>query len=154
MLGLLDDNDNGKMDLGTLEKRLSEQKNSSRRASVVISSATSPAQSTSGKDGNDDSPNSSLTSPEPQKEQLPNKEDKSPDDQPEKKEAEVEELSDMMCSLVTNNCGETRYIGMFRYISRNSKLTSTQGLLRASQFSRRRVYNGLTKRPETLLSNR
>ena len=23
----------------------------------------------------------------------------------------VEELSDMMCSLVTNNCGETRYIG-------------------------------------------
>lgn len=31
---------------------------------------------------------------------------------PEEKEHEVEALSDMMCSLVTNNCGETRYIGM------------------------------------------
>lgn len=30
---------------------------------------------------------------------------------PEDKEYEVEALSDMMCSLVTNNCGETRYIG-------------------------------------------
>uniref|UniRef100_A0A093UTA2 Putative transcriptional regulatory protein n=1 Tax=Talaromyces marneffei PM1 TaxID=1077442 RepID=A0A093UTA2_TALMA len=29
----------------------------------------------------------------------------------EDKEHEVEALSDMMCSLVTNNCGETRYIG-------------------------------------------
>ena len=27
-------------------------------------------------------------------------------------EEEVEALSDMMCSLVTNNSGETRYIGM------------------------------------------
>lgn len=26
-------------------------------------------------------------------------------------EEEVEALSDMMCSLVTNNCGESRYIG-------------------------------------------
>lgn len=29
----------------------------------------------------------------------------------QKDETEVEALSDMMCSLVTNNCGETRYIG-------------------------------------------
>ncbi|RAO65433.1 uncharacterized protein BHQ10_001445 [Talaromyces amestolkiae] len=29
----------------------------------------------------------------------------------EDKEHDVEALSDMMCSLVTNNCGETRYIG-------------------------------------------
>lgn len=29
------------------------------------------------------------------------------------KELEVEALSEMMCSLVTNNCGETRYIGEF-----------------------------------------
>jgi hypothetical protein len=34
----------------------------------------------------------------------------------EDKEHEVEALSDMMCSLVTNNCGETRYIGMYPYI--------------------------------------
>jgi len=114
MVGLLDDNDNGKMDLGTLEKRLSEQKNSSRRASTAISGPTSPSQSTPGKDGNNDSPNSSLTSPEPpQKEQFPKKDEKRSDSGTEKKEGEVEALSDMMCSLVTNNCGETRYIGMF-----------------------------------------
>lgn len=32
-------------------------------------------------------------------------------------ETEVEALSDMMCSLVTNNCGETRYIGKFRLLA-------------------------------------
>lgn len=44
-------------------------------------------------------PNSSTDSPEPPK---------APEG-PE--EEEVEALSDMMCSLVTNNCGESRYIG-------------------------------------------
>lgn len=44
-------------------------------------------------------PNSSTESPEPLK--AP--------EMPE--EEEVEALSDMMCSLVTNNCGESRYIG-------------------------------------------
>lgn len=114
MAGLLDDNDNGRMDLGTLEKRLSEAKNSSRRTSMAISNPTSPAQSTPGKEGNTDSPKSSLTSPEPQKEQLPKTKENSPDEKTDKeKEEEVEQLSDMMCSLVTNNCGETRYIGKY-----------------------------------------
>lgn len=35
----------------------------------------------------------------------------SPAQIPKDKGEPVEELSDMMCSLVTNNCGETRYIG-------------------------------------------
>lgn len=35
----------------------------------------------------------------------------SPAEPPKEKGEPVEELSDMMCSLVTNNCGETRYIG-------------------------------------------
>lgn len=35
----------------------------------------------------------------------------SPAETPKDKGEPVEELSDMMCSLVTNNCGETRYIG-------------------------------------------
>lgn len=43
-------------------------------------------------------PISSTNSPEPPK-------------APEGPEEEVEALSDMMCSLVTNNCGESRYIG-------------------------------------------
>lgn len=116
------------MDLGTLEKRLSEQKDPSRRPSMAISNPTSPAQSTTGKEGNDDSPNSSLTSPEAQKEQF-SKEKKEEASSEEKKtekkrEEAVEELSDMMCSLVTNNCGETRYIGIFQGTIENSKLTS------------------------------
>jgi hypothetical protein len=41
------------------------------------------------------SPRTAATSPESQKES----------------ETEVECLSDMMCSLVINNCGETQYIG-------------------------------------------
>lgn len=32
-------------------------------------------------------------------------------DETPKSAEEVEALSDLMCSLVTNNCGETRYIG-------------------------------------------
>lgn len=35
----------------------------------------------------------------------------SPVEQSQERGEPVEELSDMMCSLVTNNCGETKYIG-------------------------------------------
>lgn len=49
-------------------------------------------------------PNSSTDSPEPPK-------------APAGPEEEVEALSDMMCSLVTNNCGESRYIGKFCSVS-------------------------------------
>ena len=50
----------------------------------------------------------------PQTDRLPPSRDSvaSPAEAPKETEEPVEELSDMMCSLVTNNCGETRYIGM------------------------------------------
>ena len=50
----------------------------------------------------------------PQMDRLPVSRDSvaSPAEVPQEKGEPVEELSDMMCSLVTNNCGETRYIGM------------------------------------------
>ena len=49
----------------------------------------------------------------PQLDRLPESRDPvaSPAETPKDKGEPVEELSDMMCSLVTNNCGETRYIG-------------------------------------------
>ena len=49
----------------------------------------------------------------PQLDRLPASRDSvaSPPEPPKEKGEPVEELSDMMCSLVTNNCGETRYIG-------------------------------------------
>lgn len=49
----------------------------------------------------------------PQMDRLPTPRDSvaSPAEAPKDKGEPVEELSDMMCSLVTNNCGESRYIG-------------------------------------------
>lgn len=71
--------------------------------------------------GNASTPHSNLASPEPQyapqpqaqpQKQNMDKRRSSTVEEPEQTEEEVEALSDMMCSLVTNNCGETRYIGM------------------------------------------
>ncbi|KAF4966931.1 hypothetical protein FSARC_5446 [Fusarium sarcochroum] len=121
--GLLDEEDG---DLGALEKKLMERHEKSRQASMaVVSGPNSPSQSTSvpsAVDANESTPQSSLTSPNPavkddkRKSMTPapstgpapaaTAEDANPEDQ-----EEVEALSEMMCSLVTNNYGETRYIG-------------------------------------------
>jgi hypothetical protein len=69
------------------------------------SNPTSPSQS-SAVEGNESTPRSIIASPEPQSK----KSEKRKSSTPEKSEEEVEALSDMMCSLVTNNCGETRYM--------------------------------------------
>ncbi|KAL1959873.1 hypothetical protein VTO42DRAFT_1018 [Malbranchea cinnamomea] len=101
--GLLSEADGGKTDLGTLEKRLADRsvllaaKNSSSGPNPIgqpLNPATSSRHSTPRVDSNA-SPKTSVTSPDSQKESEP----------------ELDTLSDMMCSLVTNNCGETRYIG-------------------------------------------
>jgi hypothetical protein len=108
---LLGEDDNGATDLGTLEKKLVEKHQQSRQASQAASDPTSPAHPASGQGGSNSTPRSSLASPEPAKDGdkvrsvTPEKE--SQDDEQE----EVAELSEMMCSLVTNNYGETRYIG-------------------------------------------
>jgi hypothetical protein len=106
MSGLLSDEDAGKTDLGTLEKRLAEKVSSNsepkRRDSTkpMISSSAPPGvdshHSTPQRDTHS-SPRNSITTPI--------------SDNDKEKNEEVENLSDMMCSLVTNNCGETRYIG-------------------------------------------
>ncbi|KAL2810404.1 fungal-specific transcription factor domain-containing protein [Aspergillus granulosus] len=104
--GLLNEDD-GKTDLGTLEKRLADRSfqtggmnnaNSPTRFNAVANGPSQPTtlsrHSTPRMDSHS-SPRTAATSPDSQKES----------------ETEVEGLSDMMCSLVTNNCGETRYIG-------------------------------------------
>ncbi len=106
MSGLLSDEDAGKTDLGTLEKRLAEKVSTNgepaRRESVrpsmasVVQAAPDSQHSTPQRDVHS-SPRDSVTTPTSEQE--------------EKRNEEVENLSDMMCSLVTNNCGETRYIG-------------------------------------------
>lgn len=106
---MLGEDDNGATDLGTLEKKLAE-KQQSRQASQAASNPTSPSQTASGQDGASSTPRSSLASPEPTKESDKRK-SPSPEDKKEDEEEEVAALSEMMCSLVTNNYGETRYIG-------------------------------------------
>ena len=109
--GLLDEEE---MDLGALEKRLEEKQ---RSASVQASQATastpgSPTQRPPG--GILTSPQSSATSPDLNKDKTKVKQEESARDEDEQEE--VENLSDMMCSLVTNQSGETRYIGKWLLI--------------------------------------
>ncbi|KAI9839013.1 MAG: hypothetical protein M1837_002300 [Sclerophora amabilis] len=101
--GLISEEDNGRTDLGTLEKRLADKGSSNGGPSPQISNRSNsvPQRSSSesyletpNQNENTTSPPSTLTSPEPSR-----------------KGEDVDSLSDMMCSLVTNNCGETRYIG-------------------------------------------
>jgi hypothetical protein len=103
MSGLLSEEDAGKTDLGTLERKLAEKSVSngdgSRRNSLKPSNGTDSHHSTPRNVDMQSSPRTSIASPGSEKEKE------------KEKEAEVEALSDMMCSLVTNNCGETRYIG-------------------------------------------
>jgi len=108
--GLLGDDD-GATDLGTLEKRLAEKTQQVRQAQAT-SNPTSPSQATSGRDTGS-SPQSALTSPEPMKEKDPENRNSVAPSEPPEEEQEVEALSEMMCSLVTNQSGETRYIGRF-----------------------------------------
>ena len=143
--GLLSEDDNGKTDLGTLEKRLADRTNAlnaARNANKFnIPSATqqpsSTSHSTTPRVDSQSSPHTAATSPESQKES----------------ETEVEALSDMMCSLVTNNCGETRYIGrviLFDVENRLDLLTIWLQVHRQdSPYSLQRVFNGSTKKRAT-----
>ncbi|KAI5921372.1 fungal-specific transcription factor domain-containing protein [Camillea tinctor] len=101
LAGLLGEDDES-TDLATLERRLAEKNEQSRRASTGVSSSpTSPSQATPGQ--SDSGAQGSSASSDLTKDSSP---------QPEgKKNEEVSALSEMMCSLVTNTSGETRYIG-------------------------------------------
>jgi hypothetical protein len=104
--GLLTEEEAGRTDLGTLEKRLADKALSTAanledsprpsRSGTSIAHVSDSQQETPHHDGNS-SPKDSATSP-------------TTDGGKEKRE-DVENLSDLMCSLVTNNVGETRYIG-------------------------------------------
>lgn len=103
--GVVSNEDADATDLGTLEKRLAEKTAAGQREDTPATRNSTSAQSKDGS-SNANTPQQTVTSPD------------SANGTPEpekggKTEAEVEALSDMMCSLVTNNCGETRYIGVY-----------------------------------------
>ena len=104
--GVINDEDGDRADLQTLERRLASK---SRSQSKPVSPAKSPSGSVS--DGRRrQSGTTHGSSPQADKIPIPLDIRGSPEPTKEKEE-EVEALSDLMCSLVTNNCGETRYIG-------------------------------------------
>ncbi|KAI9737576.1 MAG: hypothetical protein M1834_009731 [Cirrosporium novae-zelandiae] len=102
--GLITEDDAGKTDLGTLEKRLAGRALASARPSSKTSVRSSPIATVHDISNTNSPPQETTTLSVPQSNVA------SPDSQG-RSEEEVEQLSDMMCSLVTNNCGETRYIG-------------------------------------------
>ncbi|KAL5604127.1 hypothetical protein BROUX41_002116 [Berkeleyomyces rouxiae] len=131
--GLLDDGD-GATDLSTLEKKLAEKhqqakhhkENRSRTATPnppsppdgtahVLGIAQSSSSAVSPQSPEASPPTAATHSDSPVEQNLDAKASSlSPtveDDPEEKGPEEVEALSEMMCSLVTNQSGETRYIG-------------------------------------------
>lgn len=116
--GLLTEDDIGKTDLAELEKQLASRSGvDGKRASKSIHRTASVARPSSPDSLNRDestqesglaSPQSGRSSPEAEK----------------RSEGEVEALSDLMCSLVTNNSGETRYFGMSTMASERRTISS------------------------------
>ena len=112
--GLLAEDDGGRTDLGTLEKRLAERQSQGPRSSAA-SPQESQQQSARGGAQKTQTPASSTSQEQHTSPQVgsrmtpdPNKGLKNPFKRDPK---EVDALADQMCSLITNNCGETRYIG-------------------------------------------
>ena len=107
--GVLPEDDDGSTDLATLEQRLADRARHQSGTPKVpsphqgressVHHTTEHVEGTPTQQGLP-SPRSGTTSPEPPQQQQNGKGAKDED-----------ALAEMMCSLVTNNCGETRYIG-------------------------------------------
>lgn len=106
--GLITDEEAGRTDLGAIERRLAEKNRSqSLRTSSPKSTETPSAPPLRSESAADTPQNTNLS---------PRDSVASPESSNGK--AEVENISDMMCSLVTNGNGETRYIGWWLPASR------------------------------------
>lgn len=117
MSGLLSEEEAGRTDLGTLEKRLADKARSNSQArgsqsphlgSGPNSTSLKPNESQQGTPSKETttSPRDSMASPISQTDT--------------EKQQEVESLSDLMCSLVTTSQGETRFIGKGSSLQLNS----------------------------------
>ena len=113
--GLLAEDDGGRTDLGTLEKRLAERQSQGPRSRVGSPQESQQQQATRAGAQNSQTPANGTpqeqqTSPQAVATESPDstKATKNPFVKDPK---EVDALADQMCSLITNNIGETRYIG-------------------------------------------
>lgn len=119
--GLLNAED-GHTDLGTLEKRLadkalSNQTEQQRRPSTSDNAASkSPTLSDGGSQNGILTEAQSQSHTETSKDPEPSKRNSASSPKLRKQDEEVEAVAELMCSLVTNNYGETRFIGEFAYL--------------------------------------
>ena len=110
--GVLPEDDDGSTDLATIERRLADRAGSrstadagtpgNRATEDHMAPPAPPTQKPTATPVQPGlpSPRSGTTSPEPPRQSTEDKED--------------DTLAEMMCSLVTNNYGETRYIGKLK----------------------------------------
>jgi len=111
MSGLLAENDGGKTDLGTLERKLQEQQGSSSRSSGASpQNVPQPAAKSVQQTSLQSTPQMQHISP-PVEIVATSDVSKDPKNPFKRDPKEVDALADQMCSLITNNVGETRYIG-------------------------------------------
>ncbi|EMD00865.1 hypothetical protein BAUCODRAFT_47223, partial [Baudoinia panamericana UAMH 10762] len=116
--GLLAENDGGRTDLGTLEKRLAERQATSGAGSPVAQPPHRPsAQRELATPAANSTPQDQQTSPAANADATatvsPPTDTSSTqaDAAAAQRKREADNLAEQMCSLITNNCGETRYIG-------------------------------------------
>lgn len=119
--GMLAEDDGGRTDLGTLEKRLAERQQASpgsqasaRGGANSNAHATPNAGATPGPAAGAGSQHNTPSAANANNDAVtsPTANASAGAKYPFKKDVkEVDALADQMCSLVTNNCGETRYIG-------------------------------------------
>jgi hypothetical protein len=114
--GLLAEDDGGRTDLGTLEKRLAERQSQQPRSTIA---SPQESQNSPNKVGAQNvqtpaegTPQDQQTSPQaPPPNGTSPEASTGPKNPFNKDPKEVDALADQMCSLITNNSGETRYIG-------------------------------------------
>ncbi|KAI6890118.1 hypothetical protein KC325_g108 [Hortaea werneckii] len=128
MSGMLNEDDGGKTDLGTLERRLQERQSQSHTASPSQSNFGNAHDRQTPTDGNTrDQQQQQQQQQQPQQQQQSPQIDPALSERPSQQQTtdtrdsnespfkrdpkDVDSLADQMCSLITNNCGETRYIG-------------------------------------------
>ena len=114
--GLLAEDDGGRTDLGTLEKRLAERQSQQPRSAIATpQDSQQPPNKRAAQDvqtSAEGTPKDQQKSPEAQAPNATSPEaPKGPKNPFNKDPKEVDALADQMCSLITNNSGETRYIG-------------------------------------------
>ncbi|CAG9999694.1 unnamed protein product [Clonostachys byssicola] len=114
--GLLGEDEDS--DLGVLEKKLMQmRRESGQDSTTALSAPSSPTLVPSTNEGTDSPPRSLDARSDVSKTRTSLSVDEGrksfgSDDPKAETEEQVESLSEMMCSLVTNNTGETRYIGL------------------------------------------